>query len=289
MGNGGDPIRTEFLSFSATENLTTNPGNLISGHYRQSFGYKVKRSNGTKDYYLTLTLKGTGLFNNGKETCECQQNEVTLITPGTPHLYGTPENTLWEFYWCHFVPKEEWLPLLQLPEAIKGVRFARFHSDKESLQVTSAFYELIQFNEVTDCYSEKFAINALEKILLLLSKNVMQTEYPLDSRIARTLAQISQHYKQPYTVAELAATANLSSSRFAHLFKNQTGESVMDMLNKIRLRQARKLIETTSLTIAEIAEEVGFNHPFYFSRQFSAFYGTSPAACRKRIQQLRME
>ncbi|NOU66281.1 helix-turn-helix domain-containing protein [Paenibacillus sp. LMG 31461] len=289
MGNGGDPIMTEFMSFSATENLTTIPGRLISGHYRQSFGYKVKRSNGTKDYYLTLTLKGTGLFNNGKETFECQQDEVTLITPGTPHFYGTPENTLWEFYWCHFVPKEEWLPLLQLPEAIKGIRLARFHSENESLQVFSAFNELIQYNDETDFYSERFAINALEKILLLLSKSAMQPEYPLDSRIARTLALITQHYNQPYTVAELAALVNLSPSRFAHLFKRQTGESVMDMLNKIRLRQARKLIETTSLTMAEIAEEVGFNHPFYFSRQFSAFYGTSPAVCRKRIQQLRME
>lgn len=289
MGNGGDSRMTEFMSFSATENLTTIPGKLISGHYRQSFGYKVKRSNGTKDYYLTLTLKGTGLFNNGKETYECQQDEVTLITPGTPHFYGTPEDTLWEFYWCHFVPKEEWLPLLQLPEAIKGIRLARFHCEKELLQLTTAFNSLIQYNEETDHYSERFAINALEKILLLLSKSALQTEYPLDSRIACTLVLITQHYNQPYTVAELAAVVNLSPSRFAHLFKTQTGESVMDMLNKIRLRQARKLIETTSLTMAEIAEEVGFNHPFYFSRQFSAFYGTSPALCRKRIQQLRME
>ncbi|MDR6549954.1 helix-turn-helix domain-containing protein [Paenibacillus qinlingensis] len=280
---------TDFISFSAKENLITIPGKLISGHYRQSYGYQVKRSNGTKDYYLTLTLQGIGLFNNGKETYPCQQNEVTIITPGTPHFYGTPENTLWEFYWCHFVPQKEWLPLLQLPEAIKGIRLARLGDDKELFRLRNAFAQLLQYNEEVNSFAERLAMNALEQILLLLSKSAMQTEYPLDSRVKLTLALIAEHYNQPYTVSDLAAAVNLSPSRFAHLFKTQTGESVMDMLNKTRLRQARKLIETTSLPMAEVAEEVGFNHPFYFSRQFSAFYGTSPAAFRKRIQQMRLE
>ncbi|MEC0226208.1 helix-turn-helix domain-containing protein [Paenibacillus alba] len=274
---------SDFMCFSALENQTTIPGKLVSGRYRQPFDYRVKRSKGTKDFYLTLTLKGSGLFNNGKETCECLENEVTLVTPGTPHFYGTPENTVWEFYWCHFVPKEEWLPLLQLPEAIKGIRMARLDNEKEWLRLISAFSRLVEYNEETNLFSEKLAVHALEEILLLIAKSVLETQFPMDSRVEKTIQLISEHFSHPYSVAELAAMVNLSASRLAHLFKIQTGESVMEMLNKIRLRQARKLIEMTSLTVAEIAEEVGFNHPFYFSRQFAAFYGTSPAVFRKHI------
>ncbi|NOV04472.1 helix-turn-helix domain-containing protein [Paenibacillus planticolens] len=272
---------SEFMCFSAQENRTTIPGKLVSGRYRQPFGYRVKRSKGTKDFYLTMTLHGKGLFHNGHETCECPEGEITLITPGTPHYYGTPENTEWEFFWCHFVPKEDWLPLLQLPEAIKGIRFARFENAKEWQHLAGAFTSLIRYNEESHLFSERLAVNALEEILLLISKNVQETQHPMDPRVENTIKLISQHYKEPFNVPELAAMVNLSPSRFAHLFKIQTGESVMEMLNKIRLRQSKKLLETTSLTIAEIAEEVGFNHPFYFSRQFAAFYGTPPAFFRK--------
>lgn len=274
---------SEFMCFSAQENCTTIPGKLVSGRYRQPFGYRVKRSKGTKDFYLTMTLHGKGLFHNGSQACECPESEVTLITPGTPHYYGTPEHTIWEFNWCHFVPREDWLPLLQLPEMIKGIRSARFDNEQDWLHLAGAFNSLIQYNEESHLFSERLAVNALEEILLLISKNTFEAQCQMDSRVEETIKLISQHYRMPFNVPELAARVNLSSSRFAHLFKTQTGESVMEMLNKIRLRQSKKLLETTTLSIAEIAEEVGFNHPFYFSRQFAAFYGSPPAVLRKHI------
>lgn len=274
---------SEFMCFSAQENRTTIPGKLVSGRYRQPFGYRVKRSKGTKDFYLTMTLHGKGLFHNGSQACECPASEVTLITPGTPHYYGTPEHTIWEFNWCHFVSREDWLPLLQLPEMIKGIRSARFDNEKDWLHLAGAFNSLIQYNEESHLFSERLAVNALEEILLLISKNTLETQFQMDPRVEETIKLISQHYRKPFNVQELADRVNLSASRFAHLFKTQTGESVMEMLNKIRLRQSKKLLETTTLSIAEIAEEVGFNHPFYFSRQFAAFYGSPPAVLRKHI------
>lgn len=278
---------SEFMCVSAKENRTTIPGQLISGRYRQPFGYRVKRSRGTKDFYLTMTLQGNGLFHNGHATCECPERFITLITPGTPHYYGTPENTVWEFNWCHFVPKEEWLPWLQLPEAVKGIRFSRFDNDKDWHRLDDAFRSLIQEGEGKSWLSERLAFNALEKILLLISQNGLASRDPMDPRVELAVKLISQQFPKPFTVSELAAIVNLSPSRFAHLFKMQTGDSVMEMLNKIRLRQSRRLLETTALTIAEIAEEVGFNHPFYFSRQFAAFYGTPPAVFRKQIHEFR--
>ncbi|OXM85468.1 helix-turn-helix domain-containing protein [Paenibacillus rigui] len=274
---------SDWIYGSARENRTTTPGRLLSGRYRRPHGYKVKRSRGTKDFYLTFTLQGKGVFHNGQDSCECPQGDITLITPGTPHYYGTPENTIWEFYWCHFVPKEEWVPLLQLPEAIKGIRWARFSGNKESLRLRRAFRSLLHYNEEANAFAEKLAVNALEEILLLISKNSRtgRTELSMDPRVEQVIELISRQFYRPYRVSDLAALVNLSPSRFTHLFKLQTGESVMDMLNKIRLQQGRKLLETTSKSIAEIAEEVGYNHSFYFSRQFAAFYGKPPALFRK--------
>lgn len=50
----------------------------------------------------------------------------------------------------------------------------------------------------------------------------------------------------------------------------------------MRLRQAANLLEYTSDPILEIAEEVGFKNPYYFTRQFTAYYGVSPRYYRNR-------
>jgi len=178
------------------------------------------------------------------------------------------------------------LPLQQLPEAIQGIRCASFSNDRDWLRVKAAFSNRVADNEQSDLFSERLGVHGLEEILLLIFKSAAVIKNPMAPRIEYAVQWITQHYMQPYRVAELASSVNLSPSRFAHLFRRQTGEikSVMDMLNKIRMRVAKKLLETSSLSIAEIAEEAGFNHPFYFSRQSAAFYGKPPALFREHLQ-----
>jgi transcriptional regulator GlxA family with amidase domain len=69
----------------------------------------------------------------------------------------------------------------------------------------------------------------------------------------------------------------------AHLFKEATGESIMATLLKLRLSQARRLLEFTNRPVGEIARSVGFQSSFHFSRQFKSFYGLSPQIYRKEI------
>lgn len=272
-----------FLHNTANENLTTIPGILLSDLYTQPHGYMVKRSKGTQDFYLTYTVSGKGLFHNGKETRECSEGEVTLITPGTPHYYATSEQEKWTFYWCHFVPREEWTPLLLLPEAIQGIKWLRIDSPSVNSRLSSAFANLVQYSLESGPFSERLAANALEEVLLLIASSQAAEVKTIDPRIQEALDLISTQYHQPFTVASLASHVNLSPSRFAHLFKKQTGKSVMEMLINIRLRHAKKKLEHTSLPIAEIASEVGFNNPFYFTRQFAAFFGCPPATFRRNM------
>lgn len=273
-----------FLHDTAVENSTTIPGILLSDFYTRSHGYMVKRSKGTQDFYLTYTVSGKGLFHNGKEALECSEGDVTIITPGTPHYYATSERHIWRFYWCHFVPREDWAPLLLLPDGVQGIKWLRIDSAAINSRVSSAFAQLLQYNLESGPFSERLASNALEEVLLLIASSHAAEIQNIDPRIQEALDLISNRYHQPFTVASLAAQVNLSPSRFAHLFKLQTGESVMDMLIKVRLRHAKKRLEYTSLSIAEIAAEVGFNNPFYFTRQFASFYGCPPAAFRRSLQ-----
>jgi transcriptional regulator GlxA family with amidase domain len=85
------------------------------------------------------------------------------------------------------------------------------------------------------------------------------------------------------SVPELAQAVNLSRSRFAHLFKQETGVSPARYLRDQRLDRARDLLERTFLSVKEVMAQVGFNDPSHFSRDFQRIYGASPRGWRRKI------
>lgn len=80
---------------------------------------------------------------------------------------------------------------------------------------------------------------------------------------------------------QLSQAALLSLSQLYRKMKALTGEPPNAFIRKIRLHQAMELIKTTDRNISEIAYEVGFNDPNYFSRVFSRAFGQAPSDCRK--------
>jgi AraC family transcriptional regulator of arabinose operon len=83
-------------------------------------------------------------------------------------------------------------------------------------------------------------------------------------------------------VGVLARTANLSVSRFAHLFREQLGVTPQRFVERRRLDAAARLLELTTRPIAAIATEVGFTNPLYFSTRFRHHTGLPPTTYRTR-------
>ena len=104
-----------------------------------------------------------------------------------------------------------------------------------------------------------------------------------DPRIAWALAEMERRYRDLVSIDELAARANLSRSRFSHLFKQHTGVAPGRYLRDLRLDRARALLETTFLSVKEVMAAVGINDPSHFSRDFQATFGASPREWRKRV------
>jgi transcriptional regulator GlxA family with amidase domain len=103
-----------------------------------------------------------------------------------------------------------------------------------------------------------------------------------DPRITWAVNEIHQRLADAITVDGLARSVNLSRSRFAHLFRAHTGVSPGRYLRDARLQRARRLLETTFLSVKEVMAAVGFNDPSHFSRDFQAVFGASPREWRRR-------
>ena len=99
----------------------------------------------------------------------------------------------------------------------------------------------------------------------------------LDPRVVRSIAQIGRFCGEPVTAASCAAEAGLSSSRFLHLFKQETGISFRAFR---AWKRARHLLHFANqdLNLAHLAQDIGYPNSTHFSHSIRRFYGLKPRA-----------
>ncbi|MDQ0199127.1 AraC family transcriptional regulator [Neobacillus ginsengisoli] len=98
--------------------------------------------------------------------------------------------------------------------------------------------------------------------------------------IKRAIRYIKENHQKSILLEEIAHHCHLSRFHFSHLFKKEAGISVMDYLNKVKIDQAVFYLETTDLSIQEIANQVGFKDANYFSRLFKKYMQFTPTEYR---------
>jgi AraC-like DNA-binding protein len=99
----------------------------------------------------------------------------------------------------------------------------------------------------------------------------------LDPRVVRAIAQIDRFCGEPVTAASCASEAGLSTSRFLHLFKQETGISFRSFR---AWKRARHLLHFANqdLNLAHLAQDIGYPDSTHFSHSIRRFYGLKPRA-----------
>ena len=90
---------------------------------------------------------------------------------------------------------------------------------------------------------------------------------------------IQNHYKE-ITLEKLAQTFQMQETDISGYVSGQTGESVQDLIEKIRMKAARKKLKETDMAIKEIAKETGYPDVTQFACAFQKVYGQMPLEVR---------
>jgi AraC-like DNA-binding protein len=106
----------------------------------------------------------------------------------------------------------------------------------------------------------------------------------LDSRVQSVVEYLSCHPGQFPQVRDLGALVQLSESQLRKLFLRHIGLSPLHYIHYHKVDRAKQLLSSTSMRVFEIADELGYDDPNYFSRMFKKISGMTPNQYRNRYQ-----
>lgn len=128
-----------------------------------------------------------------------------------------------------------------------------------------------------------------DEIASLLER--IQEELPAESdsdyscHANRILAYMNKHYNRDLSLDHLADLMNLHPNYISSLFKKETGDTFVNYLNGLRIREARRLLTAERhLPVHEVGHRVGYENKHYFAKVFKKYTGTTPGAYRESGQ-----
>lgn len=254
---------------------------IWADEFRCRESYQNFRSKGTPEWLLLYTVGGGGRVQSTGQEVRATAGTIHLFEPGALQRYGTdPEVKHWHILWVHFQARPHWAEWLHWPRVGKGLLEIQLDDSAVKREFRAAMRETIRH-----CQRQllPMSMNALERGLLWVHSTAGKK--PLDERIRRAMDLLLEKMTEPFSVAALATECGLSTSRLAHLFREETGTSPGQYLEQLRLDRAAQLLRSTGLNIGEIAAATGYPDAFYFSNRFKKFYRSSPSEYRAKTNE----
>lgn len=161
----------------------------------------------------------------------------------------------------------------------------------EQKKILGKLRQLSQLQNTPD--TEFQTRNLLSEIWLLLLDEIRNADNSIfhvpqknQDRILTMMSYIQENFAEKLTLEEIADSAAVSTRECLRCFRAAIHQSPMEYLIEYRVQRAKKLLETTDLSITDIALGCGFNSNSYFTKLFHRSCGKTPNAYRKERKNL---
>jgi AraC-like DNA-binding protein len=281
------------------EIIPPDPNQSVRWH-QHSYPSPVARWNYHPEYEIHLIRKGTGKFIVGDFIGTFEAGHVSLIGSGLPHDWVSdlePGELLenrdaviqfdgsWVEQAASLVPEmTEVKPLLE--QSARGIEFLG-----RSAQEAATAIEAMGATTGLERLQHLFALfgvltRAPEEERRYLAEEWFRPQ--LDGRAAAVvdlvLEYVFSNHAGSVRLSEAAAMVGMQEASFSKYFRRATGQNFSDLVRKLRLAHARRLLETSDRPISDICYEVGFTNLSNFNRHFLNDMGETPRQYRRRVQ-----
>jgi AraC family transcriptional regulator of arabinose operon len=211
-------------------------------------------------------------------------HDFMLLKPGGIHGWEVPRDARepWSVVWFVFVPKPDWLPLLDLPEEFPHFSRLPLAGRRHAGKIRRALLQAHRFAGIPAGGGQALAMNAIERALIWVRIEFAEASTRLDPRVRSAMELFTRRLSDPPAMPETAAACGLSPSRLAGLFRAATGQSPRAWLEQARMNHARDLLATTGLPVKLVAAACGYQDQRHFATRFRRFFDMPPRQYRRR-------
>ncbi|MBN2024157.1 MAG: helix-turn-helix domain-containing protein [Pirellulales bacterium] len=251
------------------------------GYCTHAAGHFIPRPEGSLDHVLTYCVAGQGWCEIGGRRWLIPEDTVLLVPAGAPHCYGAAADDPWSMYWIHFTGRAagDYARLLGATAENPLFRLVR---SQEILSVFEMTYRLM--HNVHAHMQLVAASGALAHFLGMANiarHSVNNRSHTAEVNVRKTVLFMREHLGGRYSLRQFAQMAHMSAHHYCSLFKTRHGFSPIEYFNRLKIQHARELLTGSGMQIRQIARDLGFDDPYYFSRLFRRIVGVSPAQYRK--------
>ena len=251
------------------------------GHYKliNMEKFHTVRPNGRKDWQLLYMVSGVFEYSDGKSCFELNAPCIILYSPGEYQNYSYRLCTKSEVYWVHFAGYD-------CKNILNGLGL--FTDTGSHLLLPKAnhrllFDKIIQELQLKRPFFSNICDGLLFQLLGSFARNISELKNgKISDEIRKAVEYFNSNYTTDISVGDYARSIGMSHSHFCHLFKKEMKESPTEYLRILKIDAAKELLNSTDMTISQIAYSLGFSDPLYFSRVFSAKENLSPKSYRQQ-------
>ncbi|AUS97091.1 DNA-binding response regulator [Clostridium thermosuccinogenes] len=138
------------------------------------------------------------------------------------------------------------------------------------------------YKQIQQCKSIQSLLDLIVDVIKSISKLTSENKKQYSLIVREVNNFLHNNYNKNINLQSIADHVHVNSSYLSRLFKKETNMSIIDTLNKIRIEKAKQLLMDPRNKVFEVASEVGFDDPTYFTHVFAKYVGMSPKEYRDR-------
>lgn len=252
------------------------------GYYPKAKHHYRQRHHGIDQHILIYCVEGKGEAHIDKKTYMLEPDSFIIIPAGKSHNYSSNESDPWTIYWIHFKGD------LALPIAASMVKKLNGYQgtisfQQKRLELFNDIYTSLERGYGNDnlCYANMCLWHYLSSFLYYEKYNLSEKKQTRNDDVVELSINFMQNnLSRVLRLSDLAESVNVSIPHYSFLFRKKTGFAPIEYFNQLKIQKACQHLLFTDLRIKSIAEQLGIDDPYYFSRMFTKLMGISPKEYR---------
>lgn len=255
----------------------------LAGNYEVVSDHTVDRSGAfiITESVIIFCYHGSGWLTFGNNREQVTQGMAIFCDMNTSYAYESDINNPWSLYWFHIDGTLSEQLASKLNSVGRACTFKTYNEKELYIILRIILAHLNQSNQLNHYQIAKHYL----KGALLQQLNEQQTNNKTQNSELDPITIVSnymmEHINENISLEALCTQANLSKYYFIRFFKNHVGCSPIAYFQKLKIQEACNRLKSSSQSIREISDSLGYNNQYHFSSTFKKEMNISPRTYRK--------